>query len=126
VRAGVGHDFATGPHQILRVQLGIGVRSIDYTLDQTDHVAETIQRQNEHWNEWTRTWGLSLHFSDLELRYSGRSVTGTGRPGVTQQGLVFATADAAGPNILAAPNGPLSLTNVAVMTHQFSVSLPIR
>jgi hypothetical protein len=126
VRAGVGHDFATGPHQILRVQLGIGVRSIDYTLDQTDHVAETIQRQNEHWNEWTRTWGLSLHFSDLELRYSGRSVTGTGRPGVTSQGVVFATADAAGPNILAAPNGPLSLTNVAVMTHQFSVSLPIR
>jgi hypothetical protein len=41
-------------------------------------------------------------------------------------GRVFLAADAAGPNILAAPNGPLSLTNVSVMTHQFSVSLPIR
>jgi hypothetical protein len=126
LRAGVGHDFETGAHQILRVQLGIGVRSIDYTLDQTDHVAETTLRQSEHWNEWTRTWGLSLHFTDLELRYAGRSVTGTGRPGIAPNGGVFFAADAAGPNILAAPNGPLSLTNVSVMTHQFSVSLPIR
>jgi len=126
LRAGVGHDFETGAHQILRVQLGIGVRSIDYTLDQTDHVAESTLRQSEHWNEWTRTWGLSLHFTDLELRYAGRSVTGTGRPGIVPDGRVFLAADAAGPNILAAPNGPLSLTNVSVMTHQFSVSLPIR
>jgi hypothetical protein len=126
VRAGVGHDFETGAHQILRVQLGIGVRSIDYTLDQTDHVAESTQRQTEHWNEWTKSWGLSLHFTDLELRYAGRTVTGTGRPGIVAEGVVFGVADAAGPNILAAPNGPLSLTNVSVMTHQFSVSLPIR
>jgi hypothetical protein len=67
-----------------------------------------------------------LHFTDLELRYAGRSVTGTGRPGVVPDGRVFLAADAIGPNILAAPNGPLSLTNVSVMTHQFSVSLPIR
>src|SRR5262249_47353242 len=93
LRAGVGHDFATGPHQILRVQLGIGVRSIDYTLDQTDHVSGTLQRQNEHWNEWTRTWRLSVHFTDLELRYAGRSVTGTGRPGVVPDGVVFAAVD---------------------------------
>src|SRR5262249_9588817 len=103
------------------------VRSIDYTLDQIDHAAETSLRENEHWNEWTRTWGVSLHFTDLELRYAGRSVTGTGRPGITPEGVVFApNADAAGPNILAAPNGPLSLTNVSVVTHQLSVSLPIR
>ena len=129
LRAGVGHDFDAGPHQVLSVQFGIGVRSITYGLDQTDHVAETTLHQNEHWNEWTRSWGFSFHFTDLELRYSGRSVTGTGRPGITQQGggVFFAdAATASGPNILAAPNGPLSLTNVAVMTHQISVSLPIR
>ena len=127
LRAGVGHDVALGSRQLLRMQLGIGVRSIDYTLDQTDHAAETTVRQNEHWNEWTRTWGVSLHFTDLELRYAGRSVTGTGRPGIAQDGVFFApTVDAAGPNILAAPNGPLSLTNVSVVTHQISVSLPIR
>lgn len=128
LRAGVGHDFDTGPHQLLSVQFGIGLRSITYGLDQTDHVAGTTLHQDEHWNEWTRSWGFSLHFTDLEVRYSGRSVTGTGRPGIAQSGNVFPIADAAtaGPNVLAAPNGPLSLTNVGVMTHQISVSLPIR
>jgi hypothetical protein len=55
-------------------------------------------------------------------------VTGTGRPGIlpSNDGRVFAAADASGPNILAAPNGALTLTGVAVTTHQFSISLPIR
>jgi acyl-coenzyme A thioesterase PaaI-like protein len=69
---------------------------------------------------------VRIHFSDLEMRYTGRMVTGTGRPGIAQSGVIFAAADAAGPNILAAPNGALTLTGVAVTTHQISISLPIR
>jgi len=128
LRTGIAHDVALGPDQKLNVQLGVALRSIDYTLDQLDHVSGIGRTQDESWIEWTRTWGLSIHFSDLEMRYTGRMVTGTGRPGILpgNDGRVFAAADASGPNILAAPNGALTLTGVAVTTHQFSISLPIR
>jgi hypothetical protein len=54
-------------------------------------------------------------------------VTGTGRPGILpSDGRAFPTADASGPNIIAAPNGALTLTGVSVTTHQVSISLPIR
>ena len=107
----------------------MGLRSIDYSLDQVDHVAEIGRQQHEHWTEWTRTWGLGLHFSDLEIRYAGRKSTGTGRPGIpSNSGVVFdaPVALSSGSNILAAPSGPLTLTPVGVTTHQISVSLPIR
>lgn len=128
VRAGIGHDLALGAAQLLRLQLGMELRSIDYSLRQLDHVAEAEHRQHEAWTEWTRTWGLGLHFSDLEIRYSGRKSTGTGRPGITQNNVIVAdpVALSSGSNVLAAPSGPLTLTNVAVTTHQISVSLPIR
>jgi len=127
LRAGAGHDLRISSDQALRLQAGIAVRSISYGLDQTDHVAETRRHQDEHWVEWTRTWGLSFRFSDLEMRYAGRSVTGTGRPGVTPNGgVVFAAADALTSNFLAAPAGPLTLTDVRVTTHQFSISVPLR
>jgi hypothetical protein len=32
----------------------------------------------------------------------------------------------AGGGIIAAPSGPLTLTEVRVVTHQFSISLPLR
>ncbi|MGE5732997.1 MAG: hypothetical protein ACM37U_13710 [Gemmatimonas sp.] len=126
LRTGVAHDLELGPDQQVRLQLGIALRSIDYTLDQLDHVSGVARSQDESWIEWTKTWGLSVHFSDLELRYTGRVVTGTGRPGILPSGVVFAVSDASGPNVIAAPNGALTLTGVAVTTHQVSISLPIR
>jgi len=126
LRAGVGHELQLGTEQRLRVDLGTSMRSISYTLDQLDHTSDDARHLDESWIEWTRTWGLRLHFTDLELRYSGRRSSGTGRPGVfSDGGVVFATAARDGSNILAAPSGPLTLTGVAVTTHQVSVSLPI-
>ena len=129
LRAGVGHDVSIGAAQLLRLQLGIGLRSISYSLDQFDHVTERPRQQDESWLEWTRTWGLSLHFSDLEIRYAGLRTTGTGRPGIVPNGdiRVAPAADAlAGSNFISAPNGPITLTGVSVTTHQLSVALPIR
>jgi hypothetical protein len=127
LRAGAGHDLRLSSDQSLRLQAGVALRSISYGLDQTDHVAETRRHQDEHWVDWTKTWGLSFRFSDLEMRYTGRSVTGTGRPGIAQSGVVFAAGDAlTASNVLAAPAGPLTLTDVKVTTHQFSISVPLR
>jgi hypothetical protein len=132
VRTGVGQEFPFDTLRTslraVRLQVGLALRSIDYTLDQLDHVAQTSRSQRESWIEWTRTWGLSLRFPDLEIRYVGLQTTGTGRPGVIANGGgdVLAASAPGGQNFISAPNGPTSLTGVTVTTHQLSVSVPIR
>jgi hypothetical protein len=108
------------------LQLGLGVRSFHYWLDQEDHVQDTRRDQEESWAEWTPTWGLSLGFPELEVRYSGSVTHGTGRPGVANPGVFRGDVALASTNILVAPSGPLTLDEVRVMTHQISVSLPLR
>jgi hypothetical protein len=80
--------------------------------------------------EWTRTWGVNSRTSTLEIRYLGRLTTGVGRPGIVPSSrggiMIDAVSSLAAQNILAAPSGPLTLTDLSVVTHQFSVSLPLR
>jgi hypothetical protein len=134
VRTGAAREIPLDSLRIslhaVRVEGGLALRSISYKFNQTDHVSQLDRRQNESWMEWTRTWGLGIRFTDLEFRYTGRTTTGTGRPGTFGSSVravpppgVFAAADA---NFLAPPSGPTTLTPVAVTTHQLSVSLPIR
>ena len=64
--------------------------------------------------------------AEFDLRYRGRLITGTGWPGVARTGVAeldFVSADA---DFLPAPEGPLTLQDAWVMTHQISVSMPIR
>jgi hypothetical protein len=131
LRTGIAHDVAMDSLRVslrgLRFEGGLALRSIGYKLSQRDHVAQTDRKQNEGWMEWTRTWGLGIRFTDLEVRYTGRTTTGTGRPGISNGGDSILRGDvAASSSILSAPNGPIRLTGVAVTTHQLSVSLPIR
>jgi hypothetical protein len=133
LRTGVGREFPMDTLRVsvksLRLELGLALRSIDYTLDQFNHVSQLGRRQRESWMEWTRTWGFGIRFTDLELRYVGRTTTGTGRPGVFSDdrnrpvGVSFGDA---GRNFLAPPSGPTTLTGVALTTHQLSVSIPLR
>lgn len=110
-------------------QLGMDVYSINYVMRQQDLILDTIRRQHEGWMEWTPTWGLSARFPELTLRYLGRLTTGTGRPGVawgcTNCFAVMGANTGAGDYVVA-PSGPLTLQDVAVLTHQVSISLPIR
>jgi hypothetical protein len=133
LRTGIGQeipiDTVRGTIKSMRLELGLSLRSIDYALKQFDHVTQAARRDRQSWVEWTPTWGFGLRFSDLELRYSGRKTTGTGRPGIINNGDIIAVAPASaesGRNFLSAPSGPTTLTNVAVTTHQISVSVPIR
>jgi hypothetical protein len=105
-------------------QLGLAVRGIHYWLEQQDHVQISKRRQEESWVEWTPTWGLSLGLPDVEIRYRGSVTHGTGRPGVRERGIMVDVASAS--NILVAPSGPLTLDKVRVVTHQISLSLPMR
>ena len=129
LRLGAAQDLLlNGREGGATLQLGLAVHSIHYWLDQRDNVLDAGRRGEERWVEWTPTWGATLRFPTLELRYRGRLTSGTGRPGVQSSG-GFSVDDLArssfSSNILAAPSGPLSLDPVRVFTHQLSVSLPI-
>ena len=130
VRIGMGQDFKTsdGEHEA-GFQFGLGVRSIHYWLQQDNNVVRSRRHQEERWIEWTPTWGTSFRFPQVEIRYRGRQTSGTGRPGVAQQfgrGIGVEDALASAPSIVAAPSGELTLAKVRVVTHQFSVSFPVR
>ncbi len=113
----------------LGIQWGLMIHSIQYRLSQFDDVDVTSRGQEEHWVEWTPTWGLSFRFSDMEIRYRGHVTNGTGRPGVSLNpggGVVLETANrSAGGDILVAPDGPLTLSDVSLFGHQFSISIPL-
>ena len=123
VNIGVAHDADR-----VSVQLGLRVRAYDFHLDQWDRVENVFRRQDEDWMEWVPSWGLSVRFTDLELRYLGRVTTGTGRPGVAWTGgaLDRLAAESAANDVLLAPSGPLTLQDATVVTHQISLSIPIR
>ncbi len=109
------------------MQLGLKVDVIRYDLDQRDHVAESRRFQSEEWQEWTGSLGLVAKFSEFDLRYTGRVLSGTGRPGVAQQWSIdrvmaeFAT----GADIILAPRGALTLQETLVITHQVAITLPL-
>ena len=116
-----------GEYREAGFQLGLQVRSIRYELDQVDHIRVTSREQKESWMEWTPTWGLSFDAGEFQLRYMGRTTTGTGRPGVDwnppMRGAMHQLAAA---NFIVAPSGPLTILDARVTTHQITVTVPIR
>ena len=126
-RIGVGRDIALeGSPKAIGLQFGLMMRSINYRLQQTNHVELTQRALRTGWLEWSPTWGLTLRFPEFELRYRGRVMKGAGRPGFGGQFVVGARDLAVSSGaILAVPSGPLSLVDVNTATHQISLSLPI-
>jgi hypothetical protein len=124
-RMGASRDVElNGPGKAAGFQVGLSVRSIKYRLNQTDNV-ELVQRRLETgWVEWSPTWGLSLRFPELEIRYRGRVTHGASRafaPPFFPPGVVLERV-----SIIAPPIGPLNLMDVNTTTHQISISLPLR
>lgn len=105
--------------------LGLQATSYAYELDQFNNVTSTRRTQDESWMEWTPSWSGSLRFPEVEVRYTARVTTGTGRPGVDFSG-PRAEALAGAADFIVAPAGPLTLQDVRVLTHQIAVRLPLR
>lgn len=107
-------------------QIGLQSRTIDYRLKQVNHVEEFERKQNESWTEWTASLGLTLKFQEFDIRYLGRMTLGTGRPGIDvgRGNMLFAT-DEAMSDIVLAPSGDLTLSDVTVWTHRVMVTLPL-
>ncbi|HJU75244.1 MAG TPA: hypothetical protein VJ717_15990, partial [Gemmatimonadaceae bacterium] len=132
IRLGVAREaeLSAEERKSLGVQFGLTLHAIDYRLKQVNHVLRSSRTQTEDWVEWTPTWGLSLRFPELEIRYMGRYTGGVGRPGVANccwavDGALSAGGGRGG-GIIAAPSGPLTLQDAHVMTHQISFTLPMK
>lgn len=128
-RLGFGQDIPIeGARYPLRLQGGVAAHSIHYWLTQDDHVQFTSRRQYEQWVEWAPTWGVSMRFGAVDLRYVGSTTHGTGRPGIAPEVINPGVAEAStfgSTGILAAPNGPLTLTPVSITSHQLSIAVPL-
>lgn len=73
--------------------------------------------------------GLALSFTNFELRYVGRLVLGTGRPGVASGADRARALDgtvSGGFDVVLAPESALTLRDATVFTNQFTVTVPIR
>jgi hypothetical protein len=119
LKAGIGRET-----ERWGAQLGLEASSYAYSLDQFDNRTSTRRKQDESWMEWSPSWSGALFFPEVELRYTGRVTTGTGRPGVDFVGARAEDVASAG-DFIVAPSGPLTLQDVRVLTHQVAVRLPI-
>lgn len=119
LRIGIGRQ-----EELLGFQLGLQVHWIRYRLEQINKVEEFQRSQTENWAEWTPSLGLSLNFPEFQIRYVGRLTTGTGRPGIAWNNWGVDEA-ASRSDFIVAPSGALTLDEAHVLTHQFSVTVPI-
>jgi hypothetical protein len=127
-RLGLAASVPLSKDQSLRFEAGGQLRAIRYDLDQRDAIRESRTTSTQRWNEWTRSWGVSVRFAGADLRYRGSLTTGAGRPGFDDFDGVIAVADAVprpGFSSFAPPFG-LAFDDVRATTHQISLSVPIR
>jgi len=120
----IGFDQLLHTNGRAAFQLGLIVHSIQYRLAQDDNVQLQQRSLKTGWVEWTPTWGLSLRRPEVELRYQGRATKGAGRP--ASQIFVGGGVRLAGGSIIGPPAGQPFMTDVSTVTHQISVSLPLR
>ncbi len=113
----------------VRADVGLEMHSVSYDLVQRDRILGTTRFQEEHWFEWTPTWGARVDLGGVEMSYQGRLVTGTGRPGsaaAVAPGVWAMTVDqAAGVDFVPAPSGPLTLDDAQVWSHRIGVRIPL-
>lgn len=127
VRMGAGRDLPlSDPGNAIGVQLGLMVRANHYWLAHYDNVQAAGRNHEERWMEWTPTWGWSLRFPELEIRYHGRVTHGTERPGVPSSSICSDCFRTTAPiDVWPGPTINMSMGSVSVMTHQVSISLPL-
>lgn len=119
--------FRIGINNSSGFQLGWQMRLISYLLDQYNYIEGFRRKQKENWIEWTLSWGLFFNFREFQLRYFGRVIWGTGRPGVAWSNVsTMEAADYSRADFIIAPSGALTLEDAVVFTQQISISIPVR
>jgi len=129
LRAGFGATAPLSSTAALTFEAGGQLRAVRYRLEQRDAVLAEERRSTQSWNEWTRSWGMSLRLIGAELRYRGNLTTGAGRPGFDGFGGIAVPDVAVRPGSSSfLPFNPTatSFDDVRVTTHQISLSVALR
>ncbi len=125
-RLGVAARLPFSSDYSLTLETGGQLHAIRYRLEQQGNLRDTQTASTQRWNEWTRSWGLTLRSVHADLRYSGRMTTGARRPGFDNGGgLVFDSVRPLTSSFLP-PVFTLPFDKVRATTHQISLSVPIR
>lgn len=135
LRFGFAHETSIGGDSTehFGFQLGLGVQAINYRLDQADRIAETARRQNEHWMEWSPTFGLKYRGRGFDAGYTFTLTCGAGSScmpscfiGCGDDVSVTAPPAAGGGGVIASPTEALRFEGGRVSTHRFTVTMRIR
>ena len=119
LRVGVAHEFDD-----VALRFGLEGRSYGYTLKQTDNVEGEFRTQDETWMEWTPAASAVFELGNVDVHYGLRLTAGTGHPGVADE--FAASSPDSGGDFVVAPEGPLTLAEATVFTHQVWVRIPVR
>lgn len=132
LRAGFGHDVpvVADSSATLGFQVGLGIRSIRYTLEQDDHIQATTRSQSENWIEWRPTLGVRYRGRDLEVSYAFSRTCGP-ECGDDRDAIVFpppvpAGEPGGGVPLVVAPAGPLDFQGGTVTRHRIMFSFRLR
>jgi hypothetical protein len=129
INVGIAHDVpgATDSATVFGFQFGVSMRSINYTLDQDDHLARTTRSQDEGWTEWTPAFAISVRSQNMTVTYA------VSRTCATRCLSILSNVDddsflapAADPTVLAPPNGPLAFDGGSSGQHRVTVSIRLR
>jgi hypothetical protein len=131
IRVGIGHDFVTNATEgsTFGFELGLGVYSIDYRLQQQNNVLKTSRRLLENWMEWTPTFGLAYKAKSMTLRYAyATSCAGDNCFSLGDRvELISPTAGGDfATGIIAAPSSALTFNGGHASSHKVWVAVPIR
>lgn len=120
----VSHDSATA----FGFQLGLGLYSINYLLDQKNNVQKTSREQRESWMEWTPTLGFSFRTGSVQIHYNYSATCAVSdclSMGDRVNVAGPSTADSGG-GIIAAPSSALTFNGGTATIHKFWIAVPIR
>jgi len=129
INVGFGHELVgtTDSAAVVGLQFGVAMRTINYTLDQENHVLRTSRSQDEGWTEWTPTFGLRVRTRDIVFSYAMSITCG---PTCLSFGddvsVTLAAAPVSDVGVLAAPSAPLTFDGGSSRQHRVMVSIRLR
>jgi hypothetical protein len=127
-RLGFAATFPFSTDYSLRLEAGGQLHAIRYHLSQRDVIRDERSTSTQNWNEWTRSWGVSVRFAGADLHYRGNLTTGAGRPGLDalNGGIVDPVALTSSSSFRSFAAFGRTFGDVRATTHQISLSVPIR
>lgn len=112
--------FDVNPSTWVGFQAGLDVYSLDYRLNQRDHVSSTSRRLDAEWNELTSVFGLRLVSRDFLASYHFSLSCQDVCP---QIGGAPLRAENLSGGILAAPSAPFTRPDGVVTRHRFGITI---